>query len=759
MEVTSIIKTLSNETNLQILSILRSGTFNPRELARILQKDESDISRRLRLLERLGIVEGRWIRAGNKNIKVYSLKVDEVRISFEPGEVVIQTSRNGRYEIPIPESKIPKVENFFGREDEIKLLSSPEKRVIVIYGIAGIGKTSLAARVFWDAFWYQVSELDSFDYFIWQIGLFLNSAGYSTLLEYLRGGGREERDILELVLDGIESTGMKLVVDDLHKCTDEKILRLLAFIAGRMEHGLLVILSREKPRLGIVDATYIRLKGLDLKSAYSLIKSRGVKIDLADFVDIYQLTMGHPLALNLFAEAYIEKNEIRPEKFFDFLFWEVYQALNRDERLMLQLLGLFDEPVEYGAIKHVYPKKNAFVVLYSLLNKGLVEKRGELYFLHDLLRNIVKETPEVDEREYCSRYIDYLIEKKNIKDFLRALRYAVRLKDRDKFRELIELRLRRFKRIIQDFPDAYMKVLLQLENDPYVRKELGHIYFQRGFFEKAIRLWLDVEDKLEGIHRADVVSSLADVYMELENFEEAEKYLRELEKIADESEDLEIKLWYHVELTKFKYYMDDPEGALESAFKELEIIRRMEPYPELESLILLHIGDIYLGMEKPEESLKYYHHALEIARANSLPFMEHLAHMELSKAHFTAEDYRKSVEHAGKAVEYYLRVRNYRRAVDALAYRCLSYIGLNLPDRGEKDAEEMIKIAQSTDYPLGWAGYIFLGAAKSLKDEDGAEYLRRGKEKLKKHPWLYDAVLKELGRVYKATEAGDLFAE
>lgn len=756
MEATSIIRTLSNETNLQILSILRSGAFNPRELARILQKDESDISRRLKLLERLGIVEGRWIRAGRRNIKVYSLKVEEVRISFEPGEVVIQTSKDERYEIPVPESKIPKVESFFGREEEIELLTSTGKHVIVIYGIAGIGKTALAARVFGDAFWYQVNEADSFDYFIWQIGLFLNSSGYPALLEYLRGGGREERDILELVLDGIESTCMKLVVDDLHKCTDEKILRLLTFIAERMKRGLLVVLSREKPRLGIVDAAYLHLRGLDLKSSYSLIKSRGVKIDLTDFVDIYQLTMGHPLALNLFAEAYIEKNEIRPEKFFDFLFWEVYQALNGDEKLMLQILGLFDEPVEYEAIKNIYPKKNAFAVLYSLLNKGLVEKRGELYFLHDLLRNIVEEIQEVDEREYCSRYIDYLTGKKTIRDFLRALRYAVRLNDESRIRELIELRLRKFKRIIQDFPDAYMKILIQLSDNPHIKKELGHIYFQKGFFEKALRLWLEVEDKLEGIHRADLISSLADVYMDIENFDEAEKYLRELEKIARDAEDLEIKLWYYVELTKFRYYMGDMEGALESAFKELEIIRRMEPYPELESLITLHIGDIYLGMENPKKSLNYYLQALRLSKAYNLPFMEHLSHMELSKVYFTLEEYEKAVEHGKKAVEYYLMIRNYRRAADALAYRCVSYIGLNLPEEAEKDAEEMIKIAQSTDYPVGWAGYIFLGVAKMLKGEDGREYVRRGREKLKKHPWLYEAVLKELGRVYRT---GDLLAE
>jgi predicted transcriptional regulator len=59
MEAPRLLKVLSSEVNLQILSILRSGSFNPRELARILQRDESDVSRRLKALERVGLIEGR----------------------------------------------------------------------------------------------------------------------------------------------------------------------------------------------------------------------------------------------------------------------------------------------------------------------------------------------------------------------------------------------------------------------------------------------------------------------------------------------------------------------------------------------------------------------------------------------------------------------------------------------------------------------------------------------------------------------------
>ncbi len=749
MDTLKLMKALSNEVNLQILSILKSGSFNPRELAKILQRDETDVSRRLRTLEKLGLVEGRWVRVRGKNVRIYSLKVGEVKISFEPGQVVVHTSKDRNYEVHLLDDKLPKLETFVGREEEIKELTSTEKSVVIIYGIAGIGKTALAAKVFGDAFWYQMSEVDSFDYLIWQVGLFLNTLGYSPLLEYLRGGRREERDIFELTLDGLEKTGAKIVFDDVHKCLDEQIFRLFSFLASRVRKAKVVLISRERPNLGISDnILYFHLKGLNLKDAYKLLKAKGTTFELSEFARIYHITKGHPLALNLFAEAYQKGRTIKADNFFDFLFNEVYHHLSSDERHILQIISLFDEPLEYEALKALYEKKNVFVVLYSLTNKGVIEKRGDTYFLHDLLRGFVKKVREISEKEYYSKYIGYLLKKQTVKDFLVAFRYAIKLGDEEKIKYLIELRLRRFKLVIQDFPDTYMKSLVQIKENPYAKKELGHVYFHKGFLDKALKLWLEVKDNVDGIHRADTISSLVDVYIELNNPEEAGKYLKELESIAEKSSDLEIKFWYYVELTKFCFYMEKPEDALRSAFEELKIVRKMELYPEIESAVLLHVGDIYIEMEKEEEALKYYLQALNIAEAYSLAFMENLTKMELTKIYFLLKDYERAIKYGKEAAEYFIRVRNYRRATDVLSYRCITYIALRKIDEAEKDAEEMIRIAQSTDYPLGWAGYIFIGVAKMLKGEDGREYIEEGRKHLEKYPWLYDAVLQELGRVF-----------
>ncbi|WP_297509821.1 helix-turn-helix domain-containing protein [Thermococcus sp.] len=751
MEVPRLLKLLSNEVNLQILSVLRTGSFNPRELARILQRDESDVSRRLRALERAGLVEGRWVRVGGKNVRMYSLRVDGISIRFQPGGVSLESSKSGEYSFLTVKSGTPEVEDFFGREREIQLLRSSPERVIAVYGIAGIGKTSLAVKAFPEAFWYQAEETEGFDYFVWQLGIHLNALGFPQLLEYLRAGGRNERDEFELALRGIEETGTTVVIDDLHRCGDEKMGRFLTFLAEGLKNGKVILLSREKPSLGAENVLYIRLEGLDVESAYRLFEARGGKVDPREFAEVYRLTRGHPLAIVLFAQA-SSSGVDASGNFFDFLMSEVYGRLTEKERLLLQILSLFDEPLEYEAIKALYPGRNVFAPLYALARKGLVERRGELYFIHDLIRGFIERVREVEPADYYGAYIDYLLRKGSARDFLRAFKYAVLLGDEGRITAIIEERLRRFKRVVQDFQGAYLSLLSKAPQIPQVRAEIGTVYFQRGFFEKALGIWLDVEDKLDGIFRADVLSSIADVYLELNDFEKAEEYLGKLKEIVGKNPDPEVELWYYVIKTKLHYYRGEVEEGLESAFKELDVLKRLGHYPELEALVYLHIGDIYSEMERPEEAIRYYLLALQVAKAYSLSFLEHTCYMELTKAYFHIGEYEKAVEEGDRAIDYFTRIRNYRRAVDTLGYHFLALIGLGELEKAEEDAKEMLRMGQGSNYPLAWAGYIFLAVIEKLRGGNWKEYLRLGRERLGDYPWLYEAVLEETARVVDVEE-------
>ncbi|WP_040681411.1 helix-turn-helix domain-containing protein [Thermococcus zilligii] len=743
MKVHPLLKALSNETNLQILTLLGSGSFHPRELARLLQRDETDVSRRLKQLEKLGLVAGRWVRVGDRNVRVYSLRTGEIRVELKPGEIRVRAGEEEFDETLLRPKRVPPVENFVGRREELDLLLG-SKGVVVIYGMAGIGKTFLAARAFPSACWYSFTGLEDFYYLTWQFGLFLNSLGWGELTEYLRGGGRSEADVFELITEGLEATRGTVVLDDLHKCEDERVLRMLTYLAPRLREGRIVVTTRVKPNLGADGVTYLELRGLKPEEAYELVRMKGEKMDPEEFAGLYGLTLGHPLALNLLLEGQIR--EKRQENLFDFLFGEVYKELGEDERLMLSILALFDEPVEYEAIKALYRKKNAFSVLYSLLRRGLIERKGDGYSIHELLRGFLREVSNLESAQYYGAYSDYLAEKETPADFLRAMKYAIASGDRERVRKLVAFRITKMKLVITDFPTAYLRILSPLSEEPAVKLEMGMVYFQKGLYEKAKKLWLEAEPVLEGVFKAEVESLLADLSMELGDMGSAGEYLEKTRKLAEELKDLYTWLSYYMEKTKYDYRRGDVEGALESAFKELEIVRELKDVQE-EPLILLHIGDIYAGMESYERAVTYYGEALELSKAYGIRFLEHATYMELAKAYYGLKNYGKAVEYATKAAEYFLKLRNYRRAADSIAYRCVSYLALGELEKARTDAWELVRIAESTNYPLGWAGYLFLGAAERLEGREGEEYFGRGREKLRGNERLYDAVLGELEKI------------
>ncbi len=743
-----LMRVLSSEINLQILGVLRSGSFHPRELAQILQRDESDVSRRLKNLERLGLVEGRWVHASGRNIRVYSLKVGEVNIHFEPGEVRIEAKGKTSYKFPIRWERRPDVNLFVGRNREINVLRR-SSGVIVVHGIAGIGKTTLVAWTFPGAYWYSITGMEEFEYLTWQLGLFLNSLEWPDLMDYLQGGGRREGDVLELILKGLESTGGTIVIDDLHMCRDERVSRMLSYLARRLKGGRIVVTTRLKPNLGTEGVTYIHLRGLKPKEAYQLARLKGKKITPGEFAELYGLTLGHPLTLNLLLETH-GVQESDKERLFDFLFSEIYQQLSEGEKRMLSILGLFDESIEYDALKELYRERSIFTVLHSLRRRGLVERVGEHYSLHEMIRGFAREMSGSNREQCYLRYSEYLLKKAAPREFLMALKYIIKAEARDRIKDLVFLRIRKLRRVIMDFPKAYLRLLLEVADDPYAKLEIGVIYFQKGLFGKAMRLWLEAEPYLTGVFKVKVKSLLSSVCMEFGDLGCVREYLKEIKSLAEGLDDTYAWLLYYSEKTKYEFYRDNLTEALESSFKELELVKALGDIEE-EPHILFHIGDTYLEMGKARKAIEYYRNALDLSRVYGVHFREHVAYTELAKAYYEVGKYEQAVGYATKSAEYFLRIRSYRRAVGTLPYRCVSYIGLGNLDSAEEDARELIRIAQSTGYPPAWIGYILLGVVEELRGGDGKEYFEIAWEHLRGHEWIYRTVIKGLRKVFETS--------
>src|SRR6185503_18757919 len=137
-----VLKLIGNKVNIRIITLLRRQPTGPRDLSRYLNKKEGDIVRRLKAMEKHGLVKGSWGSRLGQNVKLYSLvthdisvtlRQDGLQIAFgkemKPGknlESAVMSLRSNAYDEQ--EQQQPRVEfDMVGRASELKLVRESEK--------------------------------------------------------------------------------------------------------------------------------------------------------------------------------------------------------------------------------------------------------------------------------------------------------------------------------------------------------------------------------------------------------------------------------------------------------------------------------------------------------------------------------------------------------------------------------------------------------------------------------------------------------
>lgn len=313
--------------------------------------------------------------------------------------------------------KKPAVRSFFGREREIQILSdlltSESRRLVVINGIPGIGKTTLLAkfaqnvRESTNVFWYKVHEWANMKTMLRPLAEFLTQMGRRNLEWYLNQTEApavgEVTHILEADLKDVSAL---LIFDDVHKADPSvlELLRALLSVLEGLERVRLVCTARELPSFyprgavfrGLVEE--INLEGLDRGSSNQMMKARGL-LD-GNFEEIFRVTSGHPLFLELIDDPKLALGKnIRI-----FIEQEVFSRLGVAERKIMSIAAVFRYPVLIDAfflveeeihsaagIEKVELEGGDFAVSYeavdSLLSKSIIyESIGRMIGMHDLLR-------------------------------------------------------------------------------------------------------------------------------------------------------------------------------------------------------------------------------------------------------------------------------------------------------------------------------------------------------------------------------------
>lgn len=275
--------------------------------------------------------------------------------AMRPEPRIVDFSRTS----PIPE-------RFCGREIEKKsILTGIERgKVVVIQGIAGIGKTALASRVCSEVkkrrsvFWYEFRKWHSLWGLLNELSRFLEAMGSSNLTKYLRAGkDLDLNDVRSLLKEDFENCRGVLFFDDFQKANDETLdfFRQLLPVFREKRELAVVVITREaasfysRKEVEVDHAVEeIQLLGLDRMSSKELLGHGADEFGLFD--EIYATTQGHPLFLELIASVPSIGPEPRLKYVDEFIEEEIYAELEPNEKQMMKIASTFENPVQISRL-------------------------------------------------------------------------------------------------------------------------------------------------------------------------------------------------------------------------------------------------------------------------------------------------------------------------------------------------------------------------------------------------------------------------
>ncbi len=482
---------MTSGVNLDILNLLRHEPSSPRDIARFLGKDETDVSRRLRSMERAGIVKGVWSRRKEKNVRVYSLLGFHAEIDFDPTGLSFQlrtATKASDYTANVLGSyEVPSVSGFVGRENELKSLSSEDGLTVVI-GLPGVGKTSLASAFAASAIntrpvvWHTVREVDSFGYLANKIAVFLARFDFGEALEYVQGGGDEDRVKIELLGRGLNKLRAMIVFDDYQRSRDERLDALLEHLWKSCTKVRILVLSRSRPRFYTLGqrATELWLQGLSLEETKQLISGWRVQMPEKEAEELWRRLSGHPLSLTLFKSLAKEGSSTVPpiylrERLTDYFTREIYSALSPEERDVLLTLSVFRAPVPPRALSEILQQKNLNYLIHNLENKMLVTRQQDLVVVHEVERAAFYGFLDRPEKIHAT-VARYYLRSGTPEDALEALFHLMKSKDTSAFQDLFKREIERENyRFVEHGYSAVLVSILEQFEEPAGAE--GRFYF------------------------------------------------------------------------------------------------------------------------------------------------------------------------------------------------------------------------------------------------------------------------------------------
>lgn len=302
----------------------------------------------------------------------------------------------------------PRVGTFLGRREELAELThdAAGPQVFVVRGIAGIGKSTLAAKACEllrgkrNLFWHRIRPWESDLAVLAALGRFLEALDRPGLTAVLKRGDRGA--IPEVLREDLFDTRAFLVLDDAHEATAamSEVLRMLMEVAASAPDIRMAILTRRALSFYDVRDTSpagavreIELRNLKPEEAAAFLSTSG----LAELPSgLARRIAGHPLFLELIRACHpIPGKGLQSIR--RFIEEEVYRILPEPERVLMKAACLYEVPVPQSVLLSV--PGCSYETLLSLQDRALIwAVGGERYEVHDTIREFLRGILSPSER-------------------------------------------------------------------------------------------------------------------------------------------------------------------------------------------------------------------------------------------------------------------------------------------------------------------------------------------------------------------------
>jgi tetratricopeptide (TPR) repeat protein/DNA-binding MarR family transcriptional regulator len=562
-----------------------------------------------------------------------------------------------------------KIKNFYGRRNELLRLKewlNSRKKIFIITGISGIGKTTLVNKFVKEymrdrnLIWIQIDDWITNIDLVMKLANFFRKLGKYDLERYLKsslmGFEKELRweNIYYLLKKSLRNE--VLIFDGMEHAKPEVkglITRIISMVNDITEFRIILIgteISRVVPPNKMVLTETLALGDLPRREALELLTDNGLSLSEAE--KIYEKYGGNPIVLELIAK---NGNGIMVKKYF---VENVIYDLSEEERKAVEIASIFRKTLKMDIL---LLNDIDYTTIYSLVNKNILKEVGEDEFLlHKMIKEFIyRNIPSTKKRDYhrfVARYLEgegqfleavyhytqadevlianrILTENYKrylVKDGVEAVRHlAIDLLN--KYDDSIDDHEWQLYGIIGDTYEISGDWDMALENylkardlsknrdvDFYAYSiiKIAEMYSKKGEYEKALQEIKECMKYYNRIRNLMTLSRLNYVYGMIALYggmmEEAKSRLEEAFKIAERIMDYETLGYAYNGLGIYYRHINNYEEALESFNKSRRYFEAARDMRGL-SKVLSNIGLVYYD-NRDDEAETYYKDALAIAR-------------------------------------------------------------------------------------------------------------------------------------------------